>query len=100
VLAEFAINNKIHSTTKVSPFMVNYRRELRMGVDIRRKRKMEKVMEFVERIKKVQEEAGVALKRTQKEMKQQVDRERNMAEEKDFSRGKLLGKYTVKILYE
>jgi len=100
VLAEFAINNKIHSTTKVSPFMVNYGRELRMGVDIRRKRKMEKVMEFVERIKKVQEEAGVALKRTQKEMKQQVDRERNMAEEKDFSRGKLLGKYTVKILYE
>jgi len=79
---------------------VNYGRELRMGVDIRRKRKMEKVMEFVERIKKVQEEAGVALKRTQKEMKQQVDRERNMAEEKDFSRGKLLGKYTVKILYE
>ena len=100
MLAEFAINNKIHSTTKVSPFMMNYGRELRMGVDIRRKRKMEKVMEFVERIKKVQEEAGVALKRTQKEMKQQVDRERNMAEEKDFSRGKLLGKYTVKILYE
>jgi len=100
VLAEFAINNKIHSTTKVSPFMMNYGRELRMGVDIRRKRKMEKVMEFVERIKKVQEEAGVALKRTQKEMKQQVDRERNMAEEKDFSRGKLLGKYAVKILYE
>ncbi len=53
MLAEFAINNKIHSTTKVSPFMVKYRRELRMGVDIRRKRKMEKVMEFVKRIKKV-----------------------------------------------
>ena len=80
--------------------MVKYRRELRMGVDIRRKRKMEKVMEFVKRIKKVQEEAGVVLKRMQEEMKQQADRERNMAEEKDFSRGKLSGKYTVKILYE
>ena len=100
MLAEFAINNKIHSTTKVSPFMVKYRRELRKGVDIRRKRKMEKVMEFVKRIKKVQEEAGVVLKRMQEEMKQQADRERNMAEEKDFSRGKLSGKYTVKILYE
>jgi len=40
-----------------------------MGVDIRRKRKMEKVMEFVERIKKVQEEAGVVLKRIQEEIK-------------------------------
>jgi len=27
-MAEFAINNKIHSATKVSPFMANYRREL------------------------------------------------------------------------
>ena len=34
-------------------FMTNYRRELRMEVDIRRKGKMEKVMEFVERIKKI-----------------------------------------------
>ena len=37
--AEFAVNNKAHSATKVSPFMVNYRRELRMGGDIRKKRK-------------------------------------------------------------
>jgi len=53
VSAEFAINNKAHLTTKVSPFMVNYRRELRMGIDIRRRRKIEKMMEFAERIKKV-----------------------------------------------
>ena len=33
--------------------MVNYDRELRMEVDIRRKEKVEKVMEFVERIKKI-----------------------------------------------
>jgi len=33
-LAEFAVNNKIHSTTKVSLFMANYRREVRMGGDI------------------------------------------------------------------
>ena len=53
VLVEFTINNKTHSTTKVSPFIANYRRELRMEIDIRRKEKMEKAMEFVERIKKV-----------------------------------------------
>ena len=62
--AEFAVNNKPHTTTKVSPFMVNYGRELRMGEDIRKKGKVESVMEFVERMKKVHEEAGVALKRT------------------------------------
>jgi len=37
----------------VSPFMANYSRELRMGVDLKRKRKMEKTTEFAERIRKV-----------------------------------------------
>ena len=53
VLAEFAINNKIHSTTKVSLFMANYGRELRMEEDVRKKEKVEKATEFVERLKKV-----------------------------------------------
>ena len=43
--------------------MLNYERELRMGIDIRRKRQMEKVMEFAERMKKIQKEAVTALKR-------------------------------------
>ena len=47
--AEFVVNNKIHSATKISPFIANYRRELRIGADIRKKGKVEKVMEFVER---------------------------------------------------
>jgi len=51
-LAEFAVNNKVHSMTKMSPFMANYRRELRMEVDIRKKGKVEKATEFVERLKK------------------------------------------------
>jgi len=71
--AEFTINNKVHSTTKVSPFMANYGRELRMGGDIRRKGKIEKVTEFVERMKKVQEKVGAALKKTQEEMKRYTD---------------------------
>jgi len=60
--------------------MANYRKELRMGVDIKRKEKMEKATEFTERIKKVQEEVEVALKRIQEEMKQQVDRRRRKIE--------------------
>ena len=43
--------------------MVNYSRESRMGEDIRKKGKVEKAMEFIERIKKVQEEVGAALKK-------------------------------------
>ena len=46
-VAEFAINNKVHTATKVSPFMANYGREMRMGGDIRRKGKVENTMEFV-----------------------------------------------------
>jgi len=38
--AEFAVNNKVHTATKVSLFMENYNRELRMGVDIRKKEKL------------------------------------------------------------
>ena len=60
--------------------MANYGRELRMGIDIRRKGKIEKATEFAKRIKKMQEEAGVALKRAQKEIKQQADKGRKEAE--------------------
>ena len=45
--------------------MTNYRREMRMGGDIRKSRKVENVTEFVERIKRVQEEARAALKKAQ-----------------------------------
>ena len=48
---------------KVSLFIANYSRELRIGVDIRKKGKIEKVIEFAERMKKVQEEAGATLRK-------------------------------------
>ena len=74
------MNNKVHTATKVLPFMANYRRELRMGGDIRKKEKVESAMEFVERMKKVHEEAGVALKRAQEDIKRQADRGRKETE--------------------
>jgi len=46
VSAKFAINNKVHSATKFSPFMANYGRELRMGGGIRKKLKINKVHHF------------------------------------------------------
>ena len=65
-----------NSATKVSPFITNYGRELRIGADIKKKGKVENTMEFVERMKKMQKEAETALKKAQKDMKRQVDRER------------------------
>jgi len=61
--------------------MANYGRELRMGVDIRKREKVKKAMEFAERMKKVQEEAEAALIKIQKEMKQQVNRGRREGKE-------------------
>jgi len=78
--AEFAANNKVHTATKVLPFIANYGKEMRMGGDIRRKGKVESAMEFVERIKKVHEEAEAALKKTQGEMKRYADRSRKETE--------------------
>ena len=51
-------------------YLTIYSRELRIGYEKKRE-----VTEFVERIRKVQEEVGIVLKRAQEEMKQQVDKE-------------------------
>ena len=60
--------------------MANYGRELRMETNIRRKEKIENTTEFVERIKKVQEKVGTALRKAQEKMKQQADKRRKEAE--------------------
>ena len=78
--AEFVVNNKTHTAIKVSLFIANYGRELRMGRDIRKKGKVESATEFVERMKKVHEEAEAALKKTQKKIKRYADRSRKETE--------------------
>jgi len=83
--AEFAVNNKAHTATKISPFMANYSREMRMGGDIRKKGKVEKAGEFVERMKRIHKKAGAALKKVQEDMKRQTDRGRK--ETKDWKKG-------------
>ena len=61
MIVEFTVNNKKYSATKISLFILNYGRELRIKADIKRKRKMEKIMEFAERMKKIQKNKAVAL---------------------------------------
>ena len=80
-MTEFAFNNKVHTVMKSSLFKVNYRRELRMGFDIRKKGKNVKAEEFVKEMKDRHEEAKAAMVRSQEEMKKQADRNRKKAEE-------------------
>jgi len=78
---EFTFNNKVHTSTKSSPFQINYGKEPRMGFDIRKKGKNEKTKEFVREMKEKYKEARVALVKSQKEMKRQADRSRKEVEE-------------------
>ena len=68
-ITEFAYNNKVHSSTKTSPFKANYRQDPRTGFEIRKKGKYEGAEKFVTKMKKIQEKAKVALRKAQGEMK-------------------------------
>jgi len=80
-MVEFTYNNKIHIVTKILPFKANYGQDLRMEFEGRRKRKYKVVGKFVERIKKIQEEAKVALGKAQEEMKKFANRKQREKEE-------------------
>jgi len=78
--AEFAYNNKAHSSTKMSPFKANYGQDPRMGFEIRKKGKYKGAEKFVTKIKEIQEEAKAALEKAQEEMKKYADRKRGEAD--------------------
>jgi len=48
--AEFAYNNKVQTSTKVSPFKVNSKQDSCMGFELRKKRRFEEANKFVKRI--------------------------------------------------
>jgi len=78
---EFMYNNKIYMVTKVSPFKANYGQDPRMEFEGRRKRKYKAAGKFVERIKKIQEEAKAVLGKAQKEIKKFANRKWGEGEE-------------------
>ena len=79
--AEFAYNNKAHSSTKVSPFKANYRQDPKMGFEMRRKGKYKGVEKIMTRIKEIQKEAKAVLGKAQEEIKKYADRKREEVDE-------------------
>jgi len=75
-IAKFMYNNKIYVATKTSPFKANYGQDPRMGFEGRRKGKYKAAGKFVEKMKKIQEEAKAALGKAQEKMKRFRDRRR------------------------
>ena len=61
---------------KLSPFKFNYRKEPRIGFEIRKKEKHVKVEKFVKEIKSIHKKAKATLKKSQEKMKKYVDRNR------------------------
>jgi len=84
----FTYNNKIHTATKISPFKANYGQNPRIGFEGRRKEKYEAIGKFVERMKKIQKKAKVALEKVQKEMKKFANRRQR--EEEEYKVGDLV----------
>jgi len=54
---------------KISLFMANYERVLKIEADIRRKRKIEKTIEFTKRMKRIQKEAEAVPRKVQEKIK-------------------------------
>ena len=75
-MAEFAYNNKAHSSTKTSLFKANYRQDPRMGFKVRKRGKYKGAEKFVEKMKEIQKEAKAALGKAQEEMRKYADRKR------------------------
>jgi len=80
-MVEFAYNNKIPIATKMSPFKVNYGQDPRMGFERRRKEKYKAAGKFVEKMRKIQEEAKAALEKAQEEIKKFANKKRGEGEE-------------------
>jgi len=79
--AEFAYNNKVQTSTKVSLFKANSGQDPRMGFELRKKGKFKEANKFMERMQEIQGEAKVALSKAQEDIKKYMDRHRGEVEE-------------------
>ena len=80
-IVEFAYNNKMQTSTKISLFKVNNRQDSHMKFEMRKKEKFEKIEEFAMRIKEVHKKAKAILRKSQEKIRKYVDRKRSEVEE-------------------
>ena len=73
-IAEFAYNNKAHSSTQTMLFKTNYEQDLRIEFEGRKKGKSERAKIFMKEMKEIQEEAKAVLEKVQEEIKKYIDR--------------------------
>jgi len=79
--AEFAYNNKVHSSTRTSPFKANYEQDPRMGFEGRKKGKYAGAEKFIEKMKEIQGEVKAELGKAQEDMRKYANRKRSDVEE-------------------
>jgi len=79
--AEFAYNNKAHSSTRTLPFKANYRQDPKMGFKKRKKRRYAGAEKFIEKMKEIQEEAKAMLGKAQVDIKKYANKKRSDVEE-------------------
>jgi len=96
--AEFAYNNKMHLSTKTSPFKANYEQNPRIGFKKRKKEKYKGAEKFVEKMKEIQEEAKAVLGKAQEEMKKYTNRKRVKVD--DYKVGDLVMLSTKDLKYQ
>jgi len=60
-IAEFAYNNRVHTSTHSSPFMLNTGQHPRLGVELLRESRLETLNDFTSRMENATEEARSAL---------------------------------------
>ena len=96
--AEFAYNNKVHSSTKTLPFIANYKQDPRMGFEGRKKGKYAGAEKFMEKIREIQEKAKAVLEKAQEDMKKYADRKR--AEVEEYKVGDLVMLSTRDLKYQ
>jgi len=66
----------MYSSTKTSPFKVNYKQDARMGFETKKKEKYKGAEKFMTKMREIQKEAKVVLEKAQEEMKKYTDRRR------------------------